>query len=34
LMGQRVACAIEFCDVEIRCSNCPMLERGWVASVP
>jgi UDP-N-acetylmuramoyl-tripeptide--D-alanyl-D-alanine ligase len=33
LMGHRVACAIEFCDVEIRCSDCPMLERGWVALV-
>ena len=33
LMGRRVACAIEFCDVELRCADCPMLERGWGASV-
>ena len=32
LMGRRVACAIEFCDAELRCSECPMLERGWDAS--
>jgi UDP-N-acetylmuramoyl-tripeptide--D-alanyl-D-alanine ligase len=29
LIGRRVACAIEFCDAELRCSDCPMLERGW-----
>jgi len=32
LMGRRVGCAIEFCDAELRCSECPMLERGWDAS--
>ena len=33
LMGRRVVCAIEFCDAQLRCSECPMLERGWDAAV-
>ena len=33
LMGRRVGCSIEFCDAELRCSDCPMLECGWDASL-
>jgi UDP-N-acetylmuramyl pentapeptide synthase len=33
LMGRRVGCSIEFCDAELRCADCPMLECGWGASV-
>lgn len=29
LMGRRVGCAIKLCDAELRCSDCPMLERRW-----
>jgi UDP-N-acetylmuramoyl-tripeptide--D-alanyl-D-alanine ligase len=29
LMGRRVGCTIGFCDAELRCSDCKMLEGGW-----
>ncbi len=29
LMGRRVGCTIGFCDAELRCSECKMLEGGW-----
>lgn len=29
VVGRRVACDIEFCDAKLRCSECPMLGRGW-----
>jgi UDP-N-acetylmuramoyl-tripeptide--D-alanyl-D-alanine ligase len=29
LMGRKVECTIGFCDAELRCSNCKMLETGW-----
>ena len=32
LLGRRVGCSIEFCDAELRCAECPMLECGWDAS--
>jgi UDP-N-acetylmuramoyl-tripeptide--D-alanyl-D-alanine ligase len=29
LMGRTVRCGISYCNVKVRCENCPMLERGW-----
>ncbi len=29
LMGRTVRCDIDFCKAEVRCEQCPMLERGW-----
>ncbi len=29
LSGRSVRCDIPFCNVRVRCENCPMLERGW-----
>jgi UDP-N-acetylmuramyl pentapeptide synthase len=29
LAGKKVKCNISFCDMKVRCENCPMLERGW-----
>ncbi|MBI2487250.1 MAG: hypothetical protein HYW01_09895 [Deltaproteobacteria bacterium] len=29
LAGRKVKCNISFCDVKVRCENCPMLEQGW-----
>lgn len=29
LAGKKVKCNISFCDLKVRCENCPMLERGW-----
>ncbi|MGH7801721.1 MAG: Mur ligase family protein [Thermodesulfobacteriota bacterium] len=29
LMGRKVSCDINFCDLKLRCASCPMLERGW-----
>jgi len=29
LMGRNILCTIGFCDAELRCANCKMLEKGW-----
>jgi len=29
LMGRKVSCDISFCQAEVRCADCPMIERGW-----
>lgn len=29
LMGRRVLCDINICNLKVRCARCPMLERGW-----
>lgn len=29
LLGRKVSCDISFCQAEVRCAHCPMLERGW-----
>lgn len=29
LMGRTVRCDISYCNVRLRCGQCPMLERGW-----
>ena len=29
LLGRKVKCNISFCNLDVRCEHCPMLERGW-----